>query len=855
MPERPLLILPTPGQPIKPKTKKPWPPRQHFPPKERQIVRVSPKLESLEATYAARVRTEASGTVPEEVIVLETIGPVDKFINAVRKIPGLEWVGEIEEEDIPPDDDFFVPDKEGEPRESKLLRGRLFLVYSNQQGLRTILRLWRLWEENRKLDHGLGRWKQVFTQLKDVRLWSANDRLEDTGILDDWRARVENNEEVVPCEIELWFRNDQGQRLSARNRVASAVQAADGVVVAETVIEEIRYHAVLVQLPIVSVQPLFETTARDSRLVQCEQIQYFRAAGQAVGILSEDEKGPDAKPIFDSHIPLGEPVLALFDGLPIQNHRRLEGRLIVDDPDEYETDYEARHRQHGTAMASLILHGDLKAEETPLSRKIYVRPILRPDARGEETARDDELFVDLIHRSVRRLFESEGEEEPASPQVCVINFSIGIRDRLFDNSLSPLARLLDWLAWKYQVLFLISAGNYQDSITCDVPRVQVQQLTPQELQAAVIKAVASDARHRRLMSPAESVNGMTIAAVHDDASTGAAVPRSLDPFEDHSLPSIINAQGMGYRRAIKPDLLAPGGKVVLLESIQPDEDAIFDVYKASWPPGQCVAAPGEPGDIASMCYIRGTSGATAIASRSAVYLYDVLQELRNGPGGDLIDAVPHAVWLKTLLAHGASWGSTVDVLREILVTPENSRGFREYISRLVGYGQLDAQRVSECTQQRVTVLGGGVLQDNEAHIHHFPLPPSLSGQHCWRRLIVTLAWITPVNTMHQAWRRAHLSFEPPMGPLQVERHEVHGKAVLRGTVQHEVMEGHRAAAFVDGQNLEIQINCRADAGVLVDAIPYAIAATIEIRSEIEIDIYNEVSVQVQAARVAVVASE
>jgi hypothetical protein len=65
------------------------------------------------------------------------------------------------------------------------------------------------------------------------------------------------------------------------------------------------------------------------------------------------------------------------------------------------------------------------------------------------------------------------------------------------------------------------------------------------------------------------------------------------------------------------------------------------------------------------------------------------------------------------------------------------------------------------------------------------------------------------------------------------------------------MEGDRAAAFVEGENLEISVNCRADAGVLEDAIPYALATTLEVAEEIGVDIYNEVRVRVHAARVQV----
>jgi len=864
MPDRPLLILPTPTEPAKRGKKTGRGGRPHLPSRDRQAARLTPRftvlLETLDARRA-QLRTEASGVIPEEVIVLETVGPVDNFIVAVRNIEGLEWLGEIEEEDIPPDDDFFVADREGAARTDKLLRGRLFLVLSNQQALQQMLSLWNSWKAGQALPWGFGKWAELFSQLRDVRPWGARDRLHETGVLDDWRERVEHNAELIPCEIELWFRADRRRRLAARERVADIVQSLQGTIRNEALIEEIGYHALLAQLPIGSVRPLLAEAGQESSLIQCEQIQFFRASGQMAGIVLEDERTTDAHTLQPHIAPLGEPVVALFDGLPLQSHRRLSGRLVIDDPDGFEADYQAAERRHCTAMASLIIHGDIDSNEPPINRLLYVRPILRPDQRDwrqprQETAPENSLVVDLIHRAVRRLFEGDGDAPAVAHQVCVINLSIGIRDRLFEKTMSPLARLLDWLAWKYQVLFVVSAGNHAQPIVCDMPRNQVAALSPQDLQAHVIRAVATDARHRRLLSPAESVNALTIGAVHSDASTGQAIARAIQPYCDADLPSITNAQGMGYRRAIKPEIFVPGGRTVLLERPHQGTNAIFDVYTQSRQPGQCVAAPGPtPGDLSYTWYARGTSNAAALASRAASHLYDVLEELRQDAGGDIIETVPHAVWLKALLVHGANWGTSGDILRRVLLTSRNSRQFKEYLTRLIGYGMIDTVRVSECSEHRVTVLGGGQLQNDQAHIHRFPLPPSLSGQRCWRRIVITLAWITPVNPMHQSWRRADLWFTPPQEPLQVSRMQADWRSVQRGTVQHEILEGELATAFIDGTNLEIQVSCRSDAGVLENAVPYALAVTIEVADEIGVDIYSEVAVRVHAARIRVASAE
>lgn len=93
------------------------------------------------------------------------------------------------------------------------------------------------------------------------------------------------------------------------------------------------------------------------------------------------------------------------------------------------------------------------------------------------------------------------------------------------------------------------------------------------------------------------------------------------------------------------------------------------------------------------------------------------------------------------------------------------------------------------------------------------------------------------------------------GTIQVTRAQADWRAVQRGTVQHEILEGECAAAFIDGANLEIQVSCRSDAGVLEDVVPYALAATLEVAENMGIDIYSEVAVRVNAARVRVAFGE
>lgn len=691
MPDRPLLILPTPVEPVERRKKGGGSGRVQRPSRERQAERLTPRFEQLQQVLDARhtrLQADSQGVVPEEVVVLETVGTVDDFVRAVERVPGMEWLAEIEEEEIPPDDDFFALGNRQQDRSDKPLRGRLFMLFTNQGALQQMLSLWAIWQADEDLPRGLGRWKTLFEQLRDVRAWGVQDRLLETGILQDWRERIEHGQETVPCEIELWHRQTPEQRRAARDRVANLVADRGGWIVTEANIEEISYHALLAHLPIDAVRDLVEQPENDAALVQCEQIQFFRASGQMAAVMSDDERQQPGE-VPEGELPDGEPVIALFDGLPLQAHRRLEGRLVVDDPDDFEADYPANERRHGTAMASLIVHGDLEAGEASLSKPIYVRPILQPDSRDwrrprQETVPENTLTLDLLHRAVRRLFEGEGEEPPVARNIVAINLSIGFRDRLFEGSQSPLARLLDWLSWHYQVLFVVSAGNHPQEVELSVPRGDFAALAPQELEDQTVHAIAADVRNRRLLSPAEATNVITVGAAHNDASNGAPPGRWSHPYVNAGLPSPINAQGMGYRRAIKPDVLASGGRVVVQESLDSSERATLKIYPGPRPPGQLAAAPGNTsGERGAEWYSRGTSNSAALVSRATGLLYEVLDELRENSGGELIGTVPRSVWLKALLGHSADWGTAGHRLGELLRTADNNRQFKEYLTRLL----------------------------------------------------------------------------------------------------------------------------------------------------------------------------
>ncbi len=816
----------------------------------RQQERLGPRLQELERAFATRsvqLQSAASGVVPEDVLVLETGGTVEEFVKAVSKIEGFEFLAEYDEQDIPPDEDFFT-DKDGAHLS---YTGRVYMVFTNQEAFKQLQRLWQVFQAGTDFERGLTKWRDVFALLRDIRPWSVKDRLEETGVLSDWGVRVQQGSENVHCEIELWFRRNETKRQAASQAVRARVQELGGAVLSEGIVPGIHYHGLAVRLPIAAVQQVLNAQTREQvQLVQSEQIQFFRAAGQ-MAVRALGEKAPSTT-AYTGPQPSGAARVALLDGLPLQNHNALANRLVVDDPDGFETDYRADARAHGTAMASLIIWGDLNdSSRSPIPQPLYVRPIMRPvfppawtNQEPYELVPEGTLVVDVVHRAVRRLFDGDGNAAPVAPDVALVNLSIGVLDRPFSGTLSPLARLLDWLSWTHGVLFVVSAGNHLHEVDTGKPWSELQALAPQDLTTVILQSVAADTRNRRALSPAEAMNALTVGALHDDEDTATPAAARLDPVPA-GYPSPLNAHGLGYRRSIKPDILVPGGRLQFDRPVQNQETRLRPVRVAA-SPGVQVAAPGAvAGDLSHTAKSRGTSNAAALLSRVGALLAPVISEVRQGDGVTALAAVPDGVLIKALLAHGARWGELGQALHGHFGSIEDHDKRKEQVTRLLGFGRLEVDDVAECSPTRVTGIGAGALAEDEGAEHRFPLPPSLSGKRGLRRLTVTLAWFTPVNPLSHKWRQAQFWFETPKSKLVMNRVGPDWQAVQRGTLQHEVFEEEAAAAFVDGDDVVVRVSCRQDAPGLQGRVPYAVAVTLEVADSIGIDIYAEVRQRVR----------
>ena len=248
-----------------------------------------------------------------------------------------------------------------------------------------------------------GPWGKVFSRLRTIRRWGPTDRLRELEQLRDLLEPVDPSRRIR-VEIDLWPRSLE-RRQRAEERVRDLVRASSGIVLHTASIPEIRYHGFL-SLPHQYFQSLL--TVQDVDLLLADEIYLIRPAAQAVATVDStfDHAGRE----MSGATKVGTPICALLDGLPMENHPHLRDRLLVDDPDSWAETYPVAIRRHGTAMASLILHGDQNEQEPTLRRPLYVRPILRPDSKNEEKPPRNRLVSHLrrLARIVRNLIQGIG---------------------------------------------------------------------------------------------------------------------------------------------------------------------------------------------------------------------------------------------------------------------------------------------------------------------------------------------------------------------------------------------------------------------------------------------------------------
>jgi hypothetical protein len=282
---------------------------------------------------------------------------------------------------------------------------------------------------------------------------------------------------------------------------------------------------------------------------------------------------------------------------------------------------------------------------------------------------------------------------------------------------------------------------------------------------AVIRHLFRETKQRRILCPAESINGLTVGSLNQDGdeavsreSRAQVIPTRTD------LPAAYSAQGRGFRRSVKPDVLMPGGRRLFQQKL-PMAGQPWIGIRGQRQLGQLVAVPGAPGQVLTATST-GTSNAAALTSRSAVFMHAAVEQLLQEPGTEALREVPMGLLLRALLTHTAEWPEETEALCSQALKGDVDRNrLKDHLAGMLGYGVLRPVRGTECTPTRATA-GGGTIGPERRRVHRLPIPSCLHARNEWRRVTLTLAWFTPINPADRRYRVARLRLESPRDTTQ-----------------------------------------------------------------------------------------
>ena len=254
-------------------------------------------------------------------------------------------------------------------------------------------------------------------------------------------------------------------------------------------------------------------------------------------------------------------------------------------------------------------------------------------------------------------------------------------------------------------------------------------------------------------------------------------------------------------------------------------------------PGQLTASGAD--GINSYNATCGTSNATALVSRLCA---EYLNNLR-GSSNLHIPVEYEAIAIKSMLLHSCSWREVGQELATKYV-PQIPRLKKKETLKWIGYGLPNPDISSFCTEQRVTLMGYGELSGGTQSEFRFPLPSCLISQAVSKRLTITLAWLSPIDSRNKNYRLAKLGFSADKDLIAKDNTEGDDKVSRKGTVQHEVFVGKQASTYVAGTDLKIVVSCKKESK-LTKPVKYVLMATLEVAPETQLPIYQEVEARIQ----------
>lgn len=539
--------------------------------------------------------------------------------------------------------------------------------------------------------------QDILFAVKGVSAWGRDDRIGPA-------LRVEGlpDGDVVSLDVELWPLEKRGrQREPMLESFVKWCAAAEA-----SIVDRVNQDAiVLYRLRVDAATCERLLHHRDVRTVDLPpRLQLSESDFQIdINELGDIPSPPDDAPaitVLDTGVATNHPLLAPAMG---------DAQTFI--PNLEPTD----DHGHGTAVAGLALYGDVAA---CMATGSFV-PRLRLFS-GRITDRNNENNSGFLENHITEAVKYFTEHYGCR----IFNLSVGDRRKPFTGGhVRGLAVTVDTLSRDHNVLFVVSAGNYEGMGPEPPPKWRAEY--PRYL-------LDRDSAH--IIDPAPALNALTVGSLvrYEQSRMAQRHPQdpAYQPAARFDQPSPFSRSGPGPGGAVKPEVVAYGGNYAV-DLRDATEARLTDTLLGEPAPSHDFATSGR--------LLRGFVG-TSFAAPHVAYLAARLASEYPAASNNVLRAL--------IVAHAA-----VPEAASTTVTGGDE------LRRLVGYGRPQEDRCMFSRESCVSLIAEAKLGEDQHHFFELPLPEDflVSGKR-HRTITVALAHTPFVRTTRFDYRGSRMKF-------------------------------------------------------------------------------------------------
>lgn len=549
---------------------------------------------------------------------------------------------------------------------------------------------------------GRGVSANVFHAIEGVGAWTREDRIGRSLKNCEW-----SEQELKVVDLELWPRDSsRANRREIEQTIEWFIQQEadvwDRLVTDSVVLMRVQVRgAVLNQILELETVRVVELPPQ----LHLESTEYDLGIPDLT-VESLDHDNATAIAVLDSGV---------IGGHPLISETLAEEESFIDGIDP------ADDSGHGTAVSGFALYGDL---EKCVTQRVFTPTLKLLSGKvlsGDGAEYDRKLIASQVIEAVNYFNGELGCR--------IFNISFGDAQQPYDGKhVKGLAVVLDELARKHNILFVVSAGNYRgsDTLPADWLADYPGYLFDQEA---------------RIIDPAPSLNSITVGSIarYDKDSYSTRYPRDINhqPIARVNELSPFTRTGPGPNRAIKPDLVDYGGNVSIdlrtggEPRFNPVDPNIAEIALKHTYVGDRLFLP-----------LIGTSFAAPKVAHIA---------------GRLLNEYPDASanLVRALLLLHASHPENVQTLLEDVGESANEAAFYSY-----GYGQPDLNKTLYSLENCATLIAEESIDSNQSHFYEIPLPEDfLTVARCDRSIRVSLAHTPICRSTRKSYKGSNITFK------------------------------------------------------------------------------------------------